>query len=65
VNKETLYGRLEKELKDIQQAIHSSCAVPTTPYSMENVELGDEPTQLRRLEDATEAQLLRAQEEKE
>jgi hypothetical protein len=30
---ETLYDRIEKELKDIQQAIHSSRAVPTAPSS--------------------------------
>jgi hypothetical protein len=39
--------------------------VPTAPSSSESVELGDEPTQLRRLADATEARLHRAQEEKE
>jgi hypothetical protein len=50
-----MYDRIEKELKDIQQAIHSSRAVPTVPSSTESVELGDEPTQLRRLADATEA----------
>jgi hypothetical protein len=62
---ESMYDRIEKELKDIQQAIHSSRAVPTAPSSAESVELGDEPTQLRRLADATEARLHRAQEEKE
>jgi hypothetical protein len=39
--------------------------VSTAPSSTENIELGDEPTQLRRLADATEAHLHRAQEEKE
>jgi hypothetical protein len=43
---ESMYDRIEKELKDIQQAIHSSRAVPTAPSSTESVELGDEPTQL-------------------
>jgi hypothetical protein len=43
---ETLYDRIEKNLKDIQQAIHSSRVVPTAPPSVESVELGDEPTQL-------------------
>jgi hypothetical protein len=52
---ETLYERIEKELKEIQQAIHSSRAVPTVPSSSKIAELGDEPAQLRRLEDATEA----------
>ena len=62
---ETLYDRIEKELKDIHQAIHSSRAVPTASSSTEIVELEDEPTQLRRLADATEARLRRVQEEKE
>jgi hypothetical protein len=57
VKQETLYERIEKELKDIQQAIYSSHAVPTVPSSSEIAELGDEPTQLQRLVDATEARL--------
>jgi hypothetical protein len=65
VMQETLYDRIEKELKDIQQAIHSSHTVPIVPSSTESVELGDEPTQLRRLVDAIEARLCQAQEEKE
>jgi phosphoribosylanthranilate isomerase len=52
---ETLYERIEKELKDIQQAIHSSRAVPIAPSLSKITELGDEPTQLQRLTDATEA----------
>jgi hypothetical protein len=44
--KETLYEIIEKDLKDIQQAISLSCVVPTVPSSMKNAELGDEPTQL-------------------
>jgi len=62
---ESMYDRIEKELRDIQQAIHSSRAVPIVPSSAENVELGDEPTQLQRLANATEVWLRRAQEEKE
>jgi hypothetical protein len=54
---DSMYNRIEKELRDIQQAIHSSHAVPTTPSSVENVELGDEPTQLQRLADVTEVQI--------
>jgi hypothetical protein len=34
-NQETLYDRIEKDLKDIQQAIYSSCTVPTMPCSIE------------------------------
>ena len=39
--------------------------MPTTPSLSETIELGDEPTQLRRLVDATEARLHRVKEEKE
>jgi hypothetical protein len=39
--------------------------VSTVPPPSEEPELGDEPTQLRRIADATEAHLRRAQEEKE
>jgi hypothetical protein len=46
VKQETLYERIEKELKEIQQAIHSSRAVSTVPSSSKIAELGDEPTQL-------------------
>jgi hypothetical protein len=60
-----LYERIEKELKDIQQAIYLSHAVPTAPSSSKSAELGDEPAQLRILEDAIEARLCRFQEEKE
>jgi vacuolar-type H+-ATPase subunit I/STV1 len=63
--KEIVYDRIEKDLKDIQQAIHLSRAVPIVPSSVEIVELGDEPTQLRRLVDATKARLHQFQEEKE
>jgi hypothetical protein len=41
-----MYERIEKELKNIQQAIHLSRVVPTTPSSLKIVELGDEPAQL-------------------
>jgi hypothetical protein len=40
----SMYYRIEKELRYIKQAIHSSRAVPTTPSSTKNVELGDDPT---------------------
>jgi hypothetical protein len=39
--------------------------VSTAPLPSEEPELGDEPTQLHRLADATEAHLRRAQEETE
>jgi hypothetical protein len=60
-----LYEIIEKELKEIHQSIHSSLVVPTAPPSSKIAELGDEPTQLRRLADATEAQLHPVHEEKE
>jgi hypothetical protein len=44
---ETMYERIEVELKGVQQALYSSRAVSTTPPSSEGRELGDEPTQLR------------------
>jgi len=53
--KELMHDIIEKEIKDIQQAIQSSCAVSTVPSSVKNIELGDESTQLRKLVDATEA----------
>jgi len=56
-NKDDLYGRIEKELKEVQQAIFSVRAVPTAPSSSHIVELRDEPTQLRRLAYVIEAQL--------
>jgi hypothetical protein len=49
-------------LKEVQQAVHLVCAVQT---ASQIAELGDEPAQLRRLADATEARLQKVQEEKE
>jgi hypothetical protein len=43
-NQESMYDRIEKELKDIKQSIHSSHAVHTTPSSAKIIELGDDPT---------------------
>jgi hypothetical protein len=60
-----LYEIIEKDLKEIYQAIHPRCAVPNAPSSSKIAELGDEPIQLRRLADATEAHLQRVQEENE
>jgi hypothetical protein len=62
---ETMYDRIEAELKGVQQALYSSRTVSTAPPSSEGIELGDEPAQLRRIADATEAHLRRVQEEKE
>jgi hypothetical protein len=63
--KETMYEKIEAELRGVQQALHSSRTVSTAPPPLEETELGDEPTQLHRLVDATEACLFHAQEETE
>jgi hypothetical protein len=62
---ETMYDRIEVELKGVQQALYSSRAVSTAPSSSEGIEVGDEPAQLCKLADATEAHLHCVQEEKE
>jgi outer membrane PBP1 activator LpoA protein len=62
---EDLYGRIVKELKEVQQDIHLVCAVPTAPSSPQITKLGDELAQLRRIADVTEARLQRIQEDKE
>jgi hypothetical protein len=54
-----MYDKIEAELKGVQKALYSSHAVSTASSSSEGVELGDEPTQLRRIADATEAHLRR------
>jgi hypothetical protein len=57
---ETMYDRIEEELKWVQQALYSSYTMSTMPSSSSKaIEVGDEPTQLRRLADATEACLRR------
>jgi hypothetical protein len=62
---EAMYDRIETELRGVQQALQSSRAVSTAPPPSEEPELGDEPAQLHRIADVTEAHLRRAQEEKE
>jgi hypothetical protein len=57
MDQEELYVRVEKKLKEIQRAIQLSHVLPTTPSSSEISNLGDEPAQLQKLADATEAQL--------
>jgi hypothetical protein len=57
--KDELYGKIEREMKNVHQFIRLARAVPTAPSSSQTTELGDEPTQLRRLVDATEARLQR------
>jgi hypothetical protein len=62
--KETMYDKITVELKWVQQALYSSRVVSTVPPPLEGIELGDEPPQLRRLVDSTEAHLHHVQEEK-
>jgi hypothetical protein len=60
-----MYDQIEAEIKWVHQSLYSSCAVSISPLSSEGIELGDEPSQLRRLADVTKARLCHVQEEKE
>jgi hypothetical protein len=62
---EEMYDRIEVELRGVQHALQSSHVVSTSPPPSEAPELGDEPSQLHRLADVTEARLRRTQEETE
>jgi hypothetical protein len=62
---EAMYDRIETELRGVQQALQSSRATSTAPPPSDETELGDEPAQLRRIADATEARLRHVQEEKD
>jgi hypothetical protein len=55
-----MYEKIQAELRGVQQALHSSHAVSTVPPPSEETELGDDPTQLCRLADATKAHLFHA-----
>jgi hypothetical protein len=59
-----MFERIEAELKGVQQALYSSRAVSTVSLSSGGIEVGDDPTQLRRITDAIEAHLRHVQEEK-
>jgi hypothetical protein len=63
--KEYMYDIIEVELRGVQHALQYSHAVSIVPPPSEALELGDEPTQLRRLADATEDHLRCAQEDTE
>jgi hypothetical protein len=62
---EAMYDRIETELRGVQQALHSNRIVSTTPLPLEEPESGNEPAQLHRIANATEACLRLSQEEKE
>jgi hypothetical protein len=61
---ESMYDRIEENLKGIQHSLYSRHAVPTAPLSVGNIEVGYEHTQLLRIADAMEARIHRVQEEK-
>ena len=52
-----MFDRIEEEIKGVQQALYSSLTVSTASLSKGDIEVGDEPTQLWRLEDSTEVHL--------
>jgi hypothetical protein len=62
---EVVYERIEAKLRGVQQPLHSSHVVSTTPPPSNETELGYEPTQLCRIAYVTEAHLRHMQEEKE
>jgi len=62
---EEMYDRVEVELRGVHQALHSSHAMSTMPLSSEELELGDDPNKLCRLDYAIEYRLCQAQEETE
>jgi hypothetical protein len=55
--KEEMYNRIEVKIQGVHQALQSIRVVSTTPLPSGELELEDEPTQLRRLADAIEARL--------
>jgi hypothetical protein len=52
-----MYDRIEVELKGVQQDLYSSRAMSIVSLSSRGIELGDDPTQLRKLSYAIEAHL--------
>ena len=54
---ETMFDRIEAELKGVQQALYLSRSVHTASMSAGDIEVGDEPTQLCRLADSIESPL--------
>jgi hypothetical protein len=60
---EERYQKIKVELQGVQRALQPSRIVSTTPLLSRELELEDEPTQLRQLVDATEAHLRQDQEE--
>ena len=63
VKREQMYNHINIELQGVQQALQSSCAVPTALMTAGTVEPRDEPAQLPRIVDMVKAHLWQAQEE--
>jgi hypothetical protein len=57
---ESMYDIIEAEIRGVYQALYSNRIVSTAPPPLEELELGYESAQLRRLVDAIEAHLHRA-----
>jgi hypothetical protein len=55
-----MYDIIKVKIRGVQQALHSSYTVSTTPLPSEEPELGDEPAQICLLADAVEAFLCHA-----
>jgi hypothetical protein len=62
---ETMYDRIEAELKGVQQALYLNRTMSTMPLSAGDAKVGDEPAQLCILVDSTKDHLRQVQEEKE
>jgi hypothetical protein len=60
-----MFKRIKADLKGVQRDLYSSRVVSTASLSSRGIQVGDEPAQLRRLADSTEALLHWVQEEKE
>jgi hypothetical protein len=52
-----MFDRIKADLKEVQKALYSNHVVSTVPPPSEGIELGDDPTQLCRIEYVTEAHL--------
>jgi hypothetical protein len=62
---ETMFDRIEVELKGVQQALYLSHIMSTTTLLACDTEVGDDLAHLCRLEDSTEARLHQVEDEKE
>jgi hypothetical protein len=60
-----MYDQIEGEIKGVQQALYSIRTVSTTSLSSRSIKLGDDPAQIYRLANVTEALIRRVQEKNE